>query len=79
MQQMFLSQKLARIAADHEMFTSEVGYDIREVKRRMPEANNQNIALNPVVQVGEPFLEGIQIEGRYVVIYSKTGFKANTR
>jgi hypothetical protein len=71
MEQMFPSQKLQRIPANHEMFTSKVGHDLPRVKRREPEANNPQLALRTNVVEGEPYLEGIEIDGRYVVIYSK--------
>lgn len=71
MGQMFPNHSLERIPADHEMFTTQVGYDVRRVKRRAPEADNPNAALNTVVREVEPFLEGIQLDGRYAVIYSK--------
>jgi hypothetical protein len=54
------------------MFSADVGYDLRSVKRRSPEAkNNQNVALTTLVQEGPPYLEGIELEGRYAVVYSK--------
>jgi hypothetical protein len=53
------------------MFTSSVGHDIRTVKRRTLESNDPAQPLNSVVREGEPFLEGIQIDGRFAVVYSK--------
>lgn len=63
--------KLERIPPDHEMFTDKVGYDLESVRRREPETDDPNVAFNVVEQTGEPFLEGIEIDGRYAVIYSK--------
>ena len=37
----------------------------------MPEADNPNVALELNVREVEPFLEGIQIDGRWAIIYSK--------
>jgi hypothetical protein len=71
MEQTFPGKKLQRIPPDHEMFTTRIGHDIRRVKRRVPEAENPKAALNTLIQEGEPFLEGIEIEGRWAVIYSK--------
>ena len=71
MRQLIPERKFDRIPADHEIFTSEVGYDIRQVQRRMPEVKNRDTAVNAVMEIGEPFLEGIQADGRWVVIYSK--------
>ena len=69
--QLFPESRLERIPADHEMFTASVGHDIRRVRRRMPEADNPNVALELSVREVEPFLEGIQIDGRWAIIYSK--------
>ena len=70
--QVFPDQPLKRIPATHEMFTSEVGgHDIRQVQRRSPETSDEAVALNTIVKKGEPFLEGIELDGRYAVIYSK--------
>ena len=71
MKQVFPKQKLERIPPNHEMFTTDIGFDIRQVKRRVPEADNRTVVLNSVVKVGEPFLEGIELDGRYAVVYSK--------
>jgi hypothetical protein len=71
MQQLFPDREFERIPVDHEMFSSEIGYDIRRVKRRAPEADDPKAALNPTAREAEPFLEGIEIDGRYAVVYSK--------
>lgn len=71
MQRIFPEKTLQRIPPDHEMFTSAVGHDIRRVRRRLLQKDERSQTLSPVVREGEPFLEGIGIDGRYVVIYSK--------
>ncbi len=71
MEQMFPDKKLNRIPKGHEMFTTSIGYDITTVRRRGSEANNRKVALNTVVKQTEPFLQGIEIDGRYAVIYSR--------
>jgi hypothetical protein len=71
MQQVFSDKPLRRIPIDHEMFSSSVGHDIRTVRRRMPDADKPGEVLDTVVREGEPFLEGIEIDGRLAVIYSK--------
>ena len=69
-------QELKPIPADHEMFHSTQGFDVRQVKRRIPAAG-QNTSINAEVTAGEPLFEGIEIKGangapdRYVVVYSK--------
>lgn len=71
MEQLFPENKLKRIPPDHEMFTTRVGYDLKTVKRREPDVNTPNAALSVSVKQAEPFLEGIEVNGRYVVIFSK--------
>jgi hypothetical protein len=69
--QLFPNQKLERIPITHELFSQGIGFDIRKVKRRIPQSGNLTGPLDPTFREGEPFLEGIQIKGRYCVIYSK--------
>ena len=58
-----------RIPPSHELFTTAIGHDLSQVRRRTPGVGNGPLEAN--VQVGEPFLEGVEIDGRYPVIYSK--------
>jgi hypothetical protein len=58
-----------RIPVTHELFTPAIGEDLSRVRRRMPGTGGG--PLDADVHVGEPFLEGIEIDGRYCVIYSK--------
>ena len=70
--QLYPDAKLERIPADHEMFRLELGYDIRKVKRRVvPAGGAGNKALATEIREGEPMLEGLRVDGRYVVIYSR--------
>ncbi|MGH7128564.1 MAG: DUF4159 domain-containing protein, partial [Planctomycetaceae bacterium] len=69
--QLYPDRTLERIPLEHEIFTTQVGYDIRTVRRRAPEVDDPNQVLNTEGREVEPFLEGIQVDGRYVVIYSK--------
>lgn len=71
MEEIYGKGALKRIPITHEMFTQSVGHDIRRVRRRMPEIDAPNAALDTKIVDGEPFLEGIEIEGRWGVIYSK--------
>ena len=69
-------QELKPIPAEHEMFHSMQGFDVRQVKRRIPAAG-QSTSLNAEETTGEPLFEGIELKGvngapdRYVVVYSK--------
>ncbi|MBC8115255.1 MAG: DUF4159 domain-containing protein, partial [Candidatus Saccharimonas sp.] len=67
---LYPDKKLERIPVDHELFSEKIGRDIRKLKRRTQEAADQ-AAASMVVREAEPFLEGIEIDGRYAVIYSK--------
>ncbi len=62
---------LDRIPIEHELFKSDLGYDIRQVRRRIPTEGRAASVLQGEATVGEPVLEGIEVNGRYVVIYSK--------
>ncbi|MCH9014196.1 MAG: DUF4159 domain-containing protein [Gemmatimonadetes bacterium] len=69
--EVFPGKEFQRIPVDHEMFTEKMLFKITRVKRRIPTAGGANVALDSVVRTGPPFLEGIEIDGRYAVIYSK--------
>lgn len=68
--QTFPDAKLKRIPVDHELFSSTIGHDIRRVERRVP-VSGRNAKFEARVERGEPFLEGIEINGRLAVVYSK--------
>jgi hypothetical protein len=70
MQDLYPGRKLERIPIDHELFTSEDLHNLQKVDRRVAIAV-ENAALEGGLVSGPPFLEGIKIDGRYVVIYSK--------
>lgn len=69
--QLYPDHKLKRIPVDHELFSTKIGHDLKQVKRRVNRGIGAKANLDTEVEVGEPFLEGIEIDGRYVVIYSK--------
>ena len=71
MEKMFPDHKFQRIPEAHELFKLNPGFDIREVRRRSPESTNKNVIIKTRIRKGKPYLEGIEIDGRYVVIYSK--------
>jgi prenyltransferase beta subunit len=69
--QIFPDKKLERIPITHELFSSGIGFPIQRVKRRIPQSGNANDPLDSTFKEGEPYLEGIEVNGRYCVIYSK--------
>lgn len=71
-EQLYPDNSMKRIPPDHEMFTSKIGgFDLKTVKRREPDVDNPNAAFAVSIRNVEPFLEGVEVNGRYVVIYSK--------
>ncbi|MEP3480200.1 MAG: DUF4159 domain-containing protein [Fuerstiella sp.] len=71
MKKMFPDNELKQIPVDHEIFQDAVGYQINQVKLRELVPSSQNAALRKTVKSIPPFLEGIEVDGRYVVIYSR--------
>ncbi len=69
--QMYPDLKFERIPIDHELFSADVGFDIKKVRRRGGRGDGGAAGPVDAVRIGEPFLEGIKIDGRYAVIYSK--------
>lgn len=64
MSELFPDVKFKRIPVKHALFTQKTGFDLAKVKRRSP----GSLVKESIV---EPYLEGIEIDGRYVVVYSK--------
>ena len=71
MAEMFPDRPFERIPIEHELFSSRTLFSIERVKRRIPTDADPNQAIDTSVRTVEPFLEGIEIDGRYAVIYSK--------
>jgi hypothetical protein len=71
MGQVFPDRPLKRIAAEHELFSGKVGNDLKTVKLRQPDGDNADANVTASVREIEPFLEGIEVNGRFVVVYSK--------
>ena len=70
MEDLYPGRKLERIPVDDGLFTDEDLHDLRQVQRRVAVEGNNATITGGIVR-GAPFLEGIKIDGRYVVIYSK--------
>jgi hypothetical protein len=71
MVELFPDNPLKRIPTDHELYSDKIAHEIKFVKRREPEVQAANASMQIVTRSVEPFLEGIEINGRYVVVYSK--------
>ncbi len=72
MKEMYPDQPLKRLPIDHEIFSPDFGgFDIRKVRRRLPESANTKVTLKTNVHQVEPLLEAIEVDGRVVAVYSK--------
>ncbi|MFM8219089.1 MAG: DUF4159 domain-containing protein, partial [Planctomycetaceae bacterium] len=69
--QLFPDHPLERIPANHELFLSSSAHRLEKVRRREASQGPARGALESVVNEVEPFLEGVQINNRYVIVYSK--------
>ena len=69
--QLYPDQELVQIPADHEMFTEAVGHEIKQVRRRRLVPSQKDATLEIKEEIGPPLLEGIEIEGRFAIIYSR--------
>ena len=71
MAQLYPDHPLQQIPADHELYSEATWHDIKKTTRRRLVPSTENAALTLRTEEGPPILEGIEIDGRYVVIYSK--------
>lgn len=71
MAQLYPDQPLKQIPADHEIYSEATWHDIKKTTRRRLVPSTENAALTLRTEEGPPFLEGVEIDGRYAVIYSK--------
>ena len=69
--QLYPGKKLERIPVSHELFTEKIGRDIKLLRRRTAEGGENAAGGNFTVREAEPILEGIELDGRYAVIYSR--------
>lgn len=69
--QLYPNHTLQRIPANHEIFSTRIGHDLHDVKRRDPNAGDPEKPFSITNVVGEPFLEAVEINGSFVIVYSK--------
>ena len=69
--QLYPDKPLARIPITHEVFTNRNGHELKTVRRRGGEEGGGKGVIAGNVVTGEPQLEGIELDGRLAVIYSK--------
>jgi len=63
--------QLQRIPVSHELFTEKYGWDARRLRRRVSDGPETVGGGGYVVRELEPFLEGLEIDGRLAIIYSR--------
>jgi len=66
---LFPDQPLKHIPPEHEIYSQATAFDLSHVKRRM--SLSQAGPLQRETVDGPPFLEGIEIDGRFAIIYSR--------
>lgn len=71
MKQLFPEHELKAIPVSHELFSEQIGRDVRRLRRRSLDTTNPNAPVSTSVREVEPYLEGIELDGRLAVIYSK--------
>ncbi|QDT18356.1 DUF4159 domain-containing protein [Gimesia chilikensis] len=68
--QLFPGQRLKRIPVDHELFSRNTGFELREVRFRHPIDLQTKTNEERVTRIA-PEIEGIEIDGRLAVLYSR--------
>jgi hypothetical protein len=70
-QEIYPEGRWQRIPTDHALFTSDYrGFELKTVSLRDPQARGEDDKLSARVVKVEPLLEGLEIDGRYAVIFS---------
>lgn len=70
LRKLYPEQQLDIIPADSELFSDAIGHQLQEVTIRQM-VQTRNAAMQMRQQKLPPLLEGIEVNGRYAVIYSK--------
>ncbi|MCA9048670.1 MAG: DUF4159 domain-containing protein [Planctomycetaceae bacterium] len=71
MNQMYPDNSLKPIPADHELFSETTGHQLDRVRLRKLVPGSRTASLQTRTETGPPVLEGIEIDGRFAVIYSR--------
>ncbi len=71
MQTLYPEAKWQRIPSEHPLFTNSYrGFELKTVSLRDPQARGADDKLTARIVKTEPLLEGLEIDGRYAVIFS---------
>lgn len=71
MQEIFPDNPLKQIPEDHEIFSDTIGHQIDQVKLRKLVPGKAGAAMQTRTDSVPPILEGIEIDGRFAVVYSR--------
>ncbi|MBL8816225.1 MAG: DUF4159 domain-containing protein [Planctomyces sp.] len=69
--QIYPDQELTEIPAEHEIFSERIGHAIPQATRRRVTTGAQSSSLKVVKETGKPLLEGVEVDGRMAIIYSR--------
>lgn len=69
--QLYPDAPLKTIDLKHEIFTEEIGHELKKVRRRTAEGTGPNVPLSASIKDVDPVLEGVEVDGRLVIVYSK--------
>ena len=69
-QQLYPDAELKRIPPDHELYTERIGHALPEVTRRVVVDQDRNASISVRTEKGAPLLEGLEANGRYLIVYS---------
>ncbi len=69
--QLYPEVPFEQVAPTHEIFTAAIGHDIPTATRRRLVPGEATASMKTQTETAPPFLEGVEINGRLAVIYSK--------
>ncbi len=69
--QLYPDAPLKLVDVKHELFTEAIGHELKKVRRRTNEGSGPNVPLSATVKEVDPLIEGVEVDGRYVILYSK--------
>ncbi|MGB4708552.1 MAG: DUF4159 domain-containing protein [Fuerstiella sp.] len=71
MEQIYPENPLKPIPIDHELYSDTIGHKIEKVRLRKMVPGDKSASMQTKTESVAPMLEGIEIDGRFAVIYSR--------
>lgn len=71
MAEIYPDNPMEQIPVDHEIFSATIGHEIKTVNLRKLVPGQAGASLQSKTEAVPPILEGIRIDGRYAVVYSR--------